>query len=87
MFASVASAGAIPGAVFAEVECRTQQELCQQHGAGVGGWPTVKAFTRSEPNGIPFPRSMEGPVCDELISPGVLERFVTTVSAATHEEL
>lgn len=32
------------GTVFAEVECRANGALCQEHGAGRGGWPTIKYF-------------------------------------------
>ena len=57
--------------------------LCQEHGAGNGGWPTVKSFTAATPRGVPFPRGRPGMVCEELRAPGVLPTYVETVVAAT----
>jgi hypothetical protein len=68
----------VAGAVFAEVECRTPggKELCAAHGAGAGGWPTIKSFSAATPQGAPFPRTQPGSVCDEISAPGRLEAYV-----------
>ena len=57
--------------------------LCQEHGAGNGGWPTVKSFTAATPRVVSFPRGRPGMVCEELRAPGVLPAYVETVVAAT----
>jgi hypothetical protein len=73
----------VSGALFGEVECRANQALCNEHAAGSGGWPTVKAFSAMSPAGASFPRKLPGMVCDELKSPGRLAEYVAeTVAAA-----
>jgi hypothetical protein len=68
----------VPRAVFAEVECRSPggQALCATHGAGSGGWPTIRSFSAATPGGAPFPRTQQGSVCDEIASPGRLQAYV-----------
>ena len=63
--------------MFAEVECRSPggQALCSAHGAGSGGWPTIKSFSLAAPGGLPFPRTQHGSVCDEIASPGRLQAY------------
>jgi hypothetical protein len=60
-----------------QVECRTPggQALCSTHGAGSGGWPTIKSFSAATPGGAPFPRTQQGSVCDEIASPGRLQAY------------
>lgn len=86
---TAAAAAAENGALFAEVECRAAPELCTEHGAGQGGWPTVKAFTATTPAGTPFPREQPGMVCEELRAAGRLPRYVREVvdaaRAAAHD--
>ena len=73
------------GAVFAEVECRTGggKDVCAKYQAGSGGWPTVYSFTAAAPEGKPFPREMPGSVCDEIVSPGRFNKYVTETVKAT----
>lgn len=81
-FGEVAAAG-IAGAHFAEVECRANGALCSAHGAGSGGWPTVKSFSAAAPRGLPYPRTRDGMVCEELKADGVLRSYVTRTLALT----
>ena len=81
-FGEVAAAG-ISGAHFAEVECRANGGFCSKHGAGSGGWPTVKSFSAAAPGGLPYPRTRDGMVCDELKGAGVLHSYVKRTLALT----
>jgi len=81
-FTAVAAAASESGALFGEVECRAQPALCQVHGAGAGGWPTVKTFSAAAPGGAAFPREAGGMVCEELRSDGRLTRHVAAAVAA-----
>ena len=83
----------IAGAVFAEVNCNENRELCNAHGAGTGGWPLIKHWSVEHPytsdaatSGARFPRTMEGAVCNEIVSEGRLEAYVRGVldGAAAH---
>ena len=75
---------AIDGAFFAEVECRQSQALCQQHGAGQGGWPTLITFDASTgTKGRRFVQKKAGMVCDELKVPARMrEHVVDSVAVA-----
>ncbi len=67
----------IDGATFAEVECRDSQELCQAQGAGNGGWPTVKHYTKlTGTKGAIYPRKEAGQVCEELKKGSNLRDYV-----------
>ena len=59
--------------------------LCQEHGAGTGGWPTVKSFTAATPAGVIFPRNRPGMVCEELRAPGVLSGFIDSIVASARD--
>ena len=49
------------------MECRDSNELCQAQGAGNGGWPTVKHYTKlTGTKGANYPRKETGQVCEEL---------------------
>ncbi len=80
--AAAAAAASGSGALFAEVECRAAPALCAAHGAGAGGWPTIKAFSAAAPDGAPFPREMGGMVCEEMRADGRLPRYVAQTLAA-----
>ena len=75
-FTQVAAAG-IPNALFGEVECRQQPELCQLHEAGRGGWPGLRVFTAATgADGEAYVKKTTGMICEELRSGTTLEDFV-----------
>jgi hypothetical protein len=82
-FTAAAANATVSGALFAEVECRANQALCGEHGAGAGGWPTVKAFSAAHPEGAPFPRKLPGLVCEELRTAGRLPDYIAETVAGS----
>ena len=68
--------------MFAEVECRAANEVCQKYQAGQGGWPTVVHFHAGAPDGERFPRTQGGAVCDEIVSPGRFDSYVSATLGA-----
>ncbi len=82
-FTEAAAALSTPAVKFVEIECRANSELCKEHEAGSGGWPTVKHFTATTgPSGARFAQKTPKKVCDELSTPGVLQSYVAEIAAA-----
>lgn len=65
------------GSAFGEVECRAEGALCQQHGAGQGGWPTIKYFNKATgPAGARYVQKTTNMVCDELKQHEYMQSYV-----------
>lgn len=70
--------------MFAECEVRAAPLIGKFHGAGQGGWPTIKYFNKETgAKGGRYPRVQQGRMCDELGDMKNMAAYIEAKSGAT----